>query len=317
MERAPIGLFSAYPHIQDLELDMCRIKKIEDDTFVGSRRLMKLNLAGNEISELTNTTFSWLHYLLVLNLGWCHIDHLPNGVFDGLTTLKKLFLNSNNLQNLNENIFHKLKQLTDLDLANTQLTVLSANLFSQNVEINCLVLGLNRLTEVEDSIQNLTKLNQLVLSNNHLTKFENYPDSVTDLFINDNRLTKLFINKNVELLEASNNQISHISASFDHKQAKLCLKGNKLLSNEQPITLGAYPFNQISGLELVPSCRKLVLENASRNLNDTYESLPEYKTCVQEMLQVINCEFPEYPLYRWRKADMDSTNELVNKIIFW
>lgn len=67
-EKAPTGLVAAYPNLEDLELDMCRIKQIDDNTFVGARQLMKLNLAANQISNLTSSTFNGLHYLEILNL---------------------------------------------------------------------------------------------------------------------------------------------------------------------------------------------------------------------------------------------------------
>lgn len=208
--------FTAYPNVEYLNLGNCAMQYINQNTFENSTNLLILILNTNRISTLENSTFNGAVKLRALDLSTNFIQDIPTGVFSKLTKLKEISLKNNLIKNLDESTFSSLKQLATLNLADNQLGVIRPNLFSQNTEIVEIDLSNNKIINVEYSILKLNKLKFLTMTGNGLTKFENYPESVKILDIQNNKLTKLFINKNVVRVKAEGNPINKFSVvSYD------------------------------------------------------------------------------------------------------
>lgn len=298
-----------------LELNLANnnIGNWKNSSFYGVESLEVLKIYSCNIKEIPEGIFFKLINLRELSLYGNHIVNVPKEVFSKLTKLKKLSLDSNNIKHLDAMTFASLGELTELDLSSNRLTALSPNLFSQNNELGGLDLSWNPLIVVEDSIRTLSKLEYLRLYKNHLTELNSYPESIKVLIIGSNDLKKLFIGKHVEWLDAHENQITDIRATSDSKLKKLQLSGNKLWSEKdinelkqlRNIDAESNPFKPIfesfwkkdsmfaylssSSNQLMPNCRKLLMENVSRNFNFSGANITSvYDNCLNEFLCVVD-----------------------------
>lgn len=309
LKKVPAGIFKDFKNLKKLDMWHCELQQIDVNTFIEANKLEILILELNKISHFENSTFNGAENLQQLDLSNNGIEQLPNGLFTKLIKLNNLDLGYNKLEILDETLFSSLRQLTKLNLEENKLTVISPDLFSKNYKISFLDLRNNQLTDVEVAIQHLNKLKVIFLSRNNLTKLNNYPESINELYINQNQLKKLIINKNIIELNAQNNEISEISANFVYKIETLRLAGNKLWSIEdieklkeaEPLNLNAKPLKQISERffeknsffiylciltkDLMPNCRKFVSRNYKFS-GSISENL--YDECLLEFFRIIH-----------------------------
>lgn len=225
------GPFNKLIKLRELDLSDNKLKSLDETTFSSLKSLVDLRLSNNKLSVISPNIYG-AENLELLDLSRNGIEHLPNGVFNKLTKLKDISLNDNKIRNLDETTFSSLRQLAVVMLGKNGLTVVNPNIFLNN-QISQLDLSNNQLTDVDDLIKNLNQLTVLQLSWNRIRKLDNYPETVTQLLISHNKLTKLFINKNVELLFASNNEITEISGKSNKIQSEFYLAANKNLSAEE------------------------------------------------------------------------------------
>lgn len=309
LKNVPSEIFTAYKNLKNLSFSNCKITQIEQKSFKEAHNLQELDLSLNKISSLESSTFNGAENLESLDLSFNRIEDIPNELFHKLTKLKILFLSYNKIQTIDESTFSSLTHLNQLKLGNNNIRVISPNLFSQNKKLSVLELNNNQISDVGDSIKNLNKLWFLDLSRNSLTNLNSYPESVKHFYINENHLTKLFINKNVKELNATNNDISEISVNSDNKVVELYLGGNKLenidevtkLSNLQVLAIGSNPLKQIAeqffeknlllkGLnilytDILVDCRHFGTENALKVLFTSNKNLdPQYMTCFKDLI---------------------------------
>lgn len=239
-------IFTAYKNIEILILGGAEITQIDENTFGHAHNLKHLSLEHNEIRVLESSTFNGVEELESLDLSFNQIENLPIGVFRNLTKLQELLISGNKIKNLDENTFFSLTQLSLLSLGN-ELSEISPNLFSQNHEITYLDLKENQLTNgVYDAIKHLDKLQFLDLSGNILTDLDSsdYPESVEYLYVTDNKIKKIFINKNVVKLRAAGNEINEISVRSFEKLTEFYLNLDIMIKNFGEI-------NKFTNLKLV------------------------------------------------------------------
>lgn len=226
-------IFKAYENLQILILEGAQITEIIPETFKDAHNLKHLSFEYNEIHSLESSTFNGAERLESLDLSFNQIENLPVGIFRNLTKLNELLISGNNMKNLDVTTFSSLTQLSLLSLGN-KLIELSPKLFSENHEIEYLNLMNNELTnDVYEAIKHLDKLKYLDLSGNKLTELEsfNYPESVEYLYVTDNKITKIFINKNVVKIRAPGNPIMEISGSTFDKLTEFFLDSEIMLQN--------------------------------------------------------------------------------------
>lgn len=226
-------------NVEILNADQNQITQIDGTDL---SKLKDLSLSNNKLTHLNVLTSSRAVSLQHLWVDSNDIEEL--GTFAKLTSLQIIFIEYNKLKNLDESTFSGLRNLSALSLKGNELKAISPNIFSQNTEINWLSFREYQLTDdVQYAIQHLNKLQQLDLNSNKLTKFNNYPESVRELFVVKNQLTKLFINKNVEKLNAEQNQITQIDGNDFSNLKELVLDNNKLKN------LKSSTFNEAKHLE--------------------------------------------------------------------
>lgn len=252
--QVPADIFTAYLNLQGLFLQNCAINKIGEKTFQNAKNLLVLDLSKNKITELENTTFEGAGNLQSLDLSFNEIETVPRALFDKIIELKIVYLANNKIKKINKSTFSRLTNLRQLNLDNNQIKTIDSTIFRNNKKMQILQLSNNKISDVGESIKNLNKLWQLDLSRNSLKKLENYPKSVLNLFVNENRLENLFINENVNKLNATKNQISEMDFYSYIALKELYLNDNRLgnieklskLKNIEILHIASNPLHQIS-----------------------------------------------------------------------
>ncbi|XP_074593461.1 uncharacterized protein LOC141849150 [Brevipalpus obovatus] len=113
---------TVYQEIQYLDLSHNRISKIDDHSFLKSKKLKTLLLRGNQLTQLTTSTFT------------------------GLDSLESLYLSHNSLATIRNPIFSALKNLLTLDLTDNRLSYLSPDAFQGLTQLQTLLLRNNYLS---------------------------------------------------------------------------------------------------------------------------------------------------------------------------
>eukprot|EP00835_Amoeboradix_gromovi_P003173 NODE_200_length_15202_cov_0.356618.p6 type:complete len:254 gc:universal NODE_200_length_15202_cov_0.356618:11581-10820(-) len=173
--------------------------------------LVKLDLSFNRLVELPASLFQ--KSLQCLNLNSNQLTTLPNSIMK--SRLEKLLLFKNNLTEFKKEwILHN--QLIELDISENFITNLPAELFLVLQKIKIFRISGNPISQLPSSFNYLKQnLVEFHCSNCQMKKFP----SVVSF-------------ESLQLMDVSNNNISHISSTKNLKW--LSLKGNPLQITELP-----------------------------------------------------------------------------------
>ncbi|NXT70261.1 CHADL protein, partial [Chaetops frenatus] len=112
----PAGVFLAIPYVTHLDLQHCKMERLEEGAFQGLGRLVYLNLASNGIAFLYQESLDGLSSLQHLILEGNRIEEIQSGAFGHLGSLTVLDLRANALVYLPDMVFQGLHVLRWLRL---------------------------------------------------------------------------------------------------------------------------------------------------------------------------------------------------------
>ncbi|KAG5276519.1 hypothetical protein AALO_G00106580 [Alosa alosa] len=190
------NILSVTPNIESVNLERNVIKSIHPQAFTGGKKLMLLNLYGNQISKLPSKGFKDLLSLRFLLLGQNQIATIKSDMFTGMRNLSDLDLPLNSLTALPPSGFKPLIALKVLDLALNKIQKISRKAFVGLQELLFLNLDNNNLKNIPiGTFKPLTGLEMLVLDHNHLTTltsstFEGLYN-LQELYLRNNEIDKL------------------------------------------------------------------------------------------------------------------------------
>ncbi|XP_041272714.1 chondroadherin-like protein [Onychostruthus taczanowskii] len=195
----PAGSFLATPYLTHLDLQRCKVERLEEGAFRGLGRLVYLNLAsngiallyqesldglfslqqlileGNRIEEIQPGAFGHLGSLTVLDLRANALVYLPDMVFQGLQSLRWLQLSHNALHVLGSEAFAALPALRRLSLDHNELQALPGEALARLDAATWLDLGHNPITYVAEEALAMASLKHLFLD--HASLQEVAPDA--------------------------------------------------------------------------------------------------------------------------------------------
>lgn len=224
ISKIPRNLFQNIIDLKYLDVVQSGVRNIFVTDFFGANKLIHLNLTKNAIKTLEPKLFVHAQNLLTLDLSFNDITSLSEYAFDHLDKLKKLIISNNKLI-----AFETHQRFNDLEVFH---------------------INHNLLNEIGEAIfQNSSKLREINLRNNilHMHHLLLPKDVVLDTFDISNNLASIsisskqvsiqntstltyIVNENVEILDASNNQISNIEFESNTHLTKLNLSNNNLTS---------------------------------------------------------------------------------------
>ncbi|KAM9451185.1 uncharacterized protein Hap1MRO34_021567 isoform 2-T2 [Clarias gariepinus] len=229
-----------FPNLDYLDLSHCgrnrtMLWNITDKAFLKS--VKALNLTGVHMPEedltavLQNISWASLFKLRLSELKWMNPQTLlKSGCLPGLKVLRMLH---NRISKLTAHMLDPCSNLTELDFGDNEISTISAPIFKKLTQLKTLYLQVNKLTEVNNSFQNLLMLEHLDLSRNsisHLTctDFANLTQLNT-LYLYSNKISKLFqcvfkdLN-NLEILKLGTNKLLTIDAFQQGLPSLKCLE---------------------------------------------------------------------------------------------
>ncbi len=198
---------------------------------------------------------------------------------------------------------------TNLDLSRMQLTELPESL-GQLTQLQSLYLGDNQLTSLPEWLNQLTQLQEVYLANNQLTSLPEWLNQFTQLqslYLGDNQLTTLpeWLNQftQLQLLDISINQLTSLPESLSHlgQLNKLILNENQL--KVLPEWVGKLKLMQhlaVGGLGLTTLPDSIGELTQITNLyiwGNPLKQLPEWlcNLSALEFLNLNSIEIPELP----------------------
>ncbi|KAJ7330044.1 hypothetical protein JRQ81_016218 [Phrynocephalus forsythii] len=185
----PAGTFLPIPYLTHLNLQRCKVERIEEGAFRGLGRLVYLNLASNNIAiiyqesfdglsslrqlllennrieEIMPGAFGQLGFLSFLNLARNSLVYLPDMVFQGLQLTKWISLSHNSLNVLTDEAFGGLTSLRRLSLDHNELQYLPTEALSRLSGTSRLDLGHNPISYIGEEALEMASLKQLFLDN--------------------------------------------------------------------------------------------------------------------------------------------------------
>ncbi|XP_062864239.1 slit homolog 2 protein [Trichomycterus rosablanca] len=129
--------------ITEIRLEQNSIKIIPPGAFTPYKRLRRIDLSNNQISEMAADSFQGLRSLNSLVLYGNKVTELPKGLFDGLFSLQLLLLNANKINCLRVDAFQDLQNLNLLSLYDNKLQTIAKGTFSSLRAIQTLHLAQN------------------------------------------------------------------------------------------------------------------------------------------------------------------------------
>ncbi|KAL3835905.1 hypothetical protein ACJMK2_021366 [Sinanodonta woodiana] len=160
-----------------------------------------MDISGNEIPNLQNSSFAGLSRLEFLNLSSNQIASVESGTFAPLQSLIYLDLSNNQLPNsitrrLPSNLFETMFNLQVLNISKYSISYLPPTLFQTLHHVKVLDISTNSLNDFNVNLKNLTELQILDLSDNHLSFLElDIMNHVDNLARNHSILVDLSRNK--------------------------------------------------------------------------------------------------------------------------
>ncbi|XP_071128538.1 toll-like receptor 4 [Mytilus edulis] len=167
--RLPKNVFKHLFNLTVLDLS-ANIMYVDEYTFSGLMNLQHLKLDSNWLRKIPNDTFQYTPKLLILDLSSNFLNNVSKGMFNGLGNLHHLYLNNNWIETIENNAFQSLINLTVLDLAfNFFIHSINKQTFAGLPKLRHLNLHFNNINNISNhTFENLTDLRVLDLSNNKL-----------------------------------------------------------------------------------------------------------------------------------------------------
>lgn len=165
----PAGSLQSLQSLQELYLESCDIKFIEDKAFEGLTSLLLLSLDKNQLSVIPSKSLSHLTQLRVLHLNQNKLTEILPLAFSNLGNLEDLQLNNQSLTIISKGSFHGLNNLKRLEISsNKDLSIIEGGSFTNLSRLVYLNLNSNALTRLSEDLINSTSLSLLDVRNNPL-----------------------------------------------------------------------------------------------------------------------------------------------------
>lgn len=181
--------------LKTLDLGGNSIRHVDNSSFDGLDLLYNLIMSNNEIDNLTAYTFSTMPLLQVVNLAFNRLTHVDQQAFGTSKSLHAVRLDGNALSDI-KGIFDGLPRLVWLNVSDNQISNFDYSYLPSSVQ--WLDMHKNAISDLGNYyVQRATiQIKMLDASFNRLTEITDtsIPDSVENVFLNNNLIQKIKIN---------------------------------------------------------------------------------------------------------------------------
>lgn len=235
----PNGIFRYFKEVRDFDVSKSEVVEIHRNSFEGANNLIYLTMSHNNISELGASLFIDATSLFVLDLSYNNISKIDKYAFVDARSISRLSLSFNKLHELHQNLFRDMHFLDQIYLNDNEIETIHPLLFENNYQMSKISLDNNRLHTFDVNMFKKFKYLEIIqLGGNFMNTFNS---SLIDvklkmLILSKNNLTKLIIN-NVDVLDASNNNLSSISFTGQSTIKQLILCNNSITNIDNIVNL--------------------------------------------------------------------------------
>ncbi|KAF4522691.1 hypothetical protein B566_EDAN012708 [Ephemera danica] len=278
LEAVPAGGLST-PALELMELTDGLLKDIAPDTFAAAKKLKKLDLHGNALSEIKRGAFRGLRDLEIIDLShnqlakvdaaaladlpklsYFNLSHnalteIPRGGFARNTLLRHLDLSHNQLKKIDANTFRGLRFLRRLFFSDNLIEEVGRGAFTSITRVGTIDLARNLLTRVDfQMFAGLRFAEKLDVSENRITEIQRR--AFTDLYlvvvnVSHNALSSIEVGAfencaNMSVLDFSHNALTKIPKNaFD----TISYASNFLLEYNSIADFATIPLQNMTGLQ--------------------------------------------------------------------
>lgn len=241
----PYMLFHYFEGIREFDISFTELESIRRGDFMNAEDLMYLTASHNKLNELTSSLFVGAPNISVVDFSFNQIEKVSSSAFTSAIIMSRLHLSHNLIRTLDKDTFSSMTNLDELHLDFNLLDTIDVDLFAFNTILAKLSLNNNRIIRLEcDAVVNLQYISKIDLSVNKLQEFNTSCITTSDLelIIHDNQLKNLTVRK-VSSVDASHNQIKYVFIEDGISNLKSLKMANNQLSNITAI------FEHLSSLE--------------------------------------------------------------------
>ncbi|KAI1289583.1 Leucine-rich repeats and immunoglobulin-like domains protein 3 [Halotydeus destructor] len=188
--------------VEELDLSGNRIHSLQPGSFDGFRKLRKLTLASNKLSNVSQYLFTQETNIVELSFGKNSLQEIP--LLKNVPKLTTLVVNHNHIRDLPLNFLCTYNHLTSLDLSSNQIEYINATFLSRNCDtdfqrnssLKSLSLVGNRIETLEENaFANVLSLESLKLSKNKIVSIPltllRPLNALKELDLSRNKFTKI------------------------------------------------------------------------------------------------------------------------------
>lgn len=288
--------------LSQLRLDHNQIFSVDSDALRNSTKLKDFNLSHNYLQEVP-LVLKKLQDLLSLDLSGNSISEVLNRSFKDLQQLTVLNLANNEIETISKEVFKYLTKLRVLNLSQNKIRTIENRAFEYNYNLKAVRVDDNLLTNVHRLFSNLTQLQWLNLSKNHLEMFDYafIPLGLEYLDLRSNSINELgnFYERESELslriLDSSFNRLREVSSSSIPDSIEIIFLNNNMISQIQPYTF--FKKKNLTRVDLFSNKLQHIDQNALRlSVLEATKPQPEFYIeenplqcdCTLQWLQKIN-----------------------------
>ncbi|KAG5680158.1 hypothetical protein PVAND_009683 [Polypedilum vanderplanki] len=229
----PREVFSTFQFTKKFTANNIGIEEISKYNFNYAANLLELRLRSNKIKKLPNSCFSNAPLLETIDLCSNEISEIEKNAFAGMEKLQYLTLSDNKIVKLDENVFRDLKNLISIRLDSNKLQVIEGKLFASAASsLTEIRIDSNEIAMIADNdgdaFARLQKLKLLNLGNNRMQQINIADTNIERLWIAQNNLKELKLNKNLKLLYAPINEINKIDFNGNTELLEIKLRQNQI-----------------------------------------------------------------------------------------
>lgn len=253
----PSGMFRYFGECRDFDISKSEVIEIHRNSFEGAKNLIYLTMSHNNISELGASLFIDATSLFVLDLSYNNITKIDKYAFVDARSVSRLSLSFNKLHELHQDLFRDLHFLDQIFLNDNEIEAIHPLLFENNFQLSKLSMDNNKLHTIDVNMFKMFKyLDVLQFGGNFLHFFNSSQIEVKlkILILSKNNLTELIVN-NIEVLDASNNNLSSITFTGQNTIKQLILCNNSITNidnivNQENLESLDLSFNHIDSVTI-------------------------------------------------------------------
>lgn len=150
--KIPTKFFNEFQNLEQLKMEITELSVIQQNAFVGAKKLRVFNGVSNMLSKLEADSFGGAELLESCLLHSNLISFVDENAFRHLNSLKRIYLSKNRIETLSENTFLGLKSLELISLHTNQIKSINYDLFRDNLNLKIIYLARNKIDVLSERL---------------------------------------------------------------------------------------------------------------------------------------------------------------------